>query len=203
LRGEGDGDSIAVSSKLDFYHAFARRARMPSKRIAVVVALFCACACGSGKSLPVQPQIDVSPAGLYFGSDLCLAVYINTSPENDLQIENEGQDPLTLTSVSMGSSDVFQLAGPNMILPDGGTQSGVPMTLQSQQRAFLRVIFSPTAVVKYTDTITIVSNAQNSPTLTVPVRGVGAADPSDGGYENSGADAGISPDCTGDGGQTS
>ncbi len=169
---------------------------MPIKRVLIAVAIFAGC--GSSNGLPVQPQIEVSPAGLLFGTDLCLGTWIGTAPQNDLQILNGGQDPLTITAVTMAAPGVFQMTGPNMILPDGGFQTGLPMTIQSQQTAFLQVIFQPTAVQKYEGTITVSSNAQNEPALAVPLRGVRVADPVDGGYVV--VDAGITPDCTGDAG---
>lgn len=175
---------------------------MRFQRVTVVLAMMAACS--SSPPLPVDPQISVSPTGDYFGTDLCLGTYIGEAPEGDVTITNGGQNPLTLTAVSMSAPSVFTLTGPVMLLSDGGSVSGTPMTIGSEQSAFLQVIFAPTDVEKYTGTITITSNAQNSPELVVPLRGVGVPDPlPDGNYQQVPPDAGISADCTGDGGQTS
>ncbi|MHB8417920.1 MAG: hypothetical protein ACYDCL_07580 [Myxococcales bacterium] len=174
------------------------------KRISIALALFAAC--GSSNNLPVQPQIAVDPTGLYFGTDICLGTCIGAAPDSSIQIINGGQNPLTLTSVTMAAPSVFTMSPPGLPLPDGGVQTGTPLTIPSQQEAFVRVIFAPQAFQKYLGTITIISNAQNADggVTTVPLRGAGIPGClPDGNFIAPPEDAGLTPDCTGDGGQTS
>ena len=170
----------------------------------VVLALGCG---ATPKPLPKAPQIELFPTGLYFDTDLCLGTYIGTAPENTLQITNGGQEPLLLTSVvkTGDSHGVFAVNGP-VLEADGGDQPATQ--LLSQQTAFVQVIFTPTAPLKYTASLTISSNAANSPSLVVPLRAVGVLPPVSNGDAGSSdldggaplADGGITPDCIPDGG---
>ncbi len=154
--------------------------------------------CGGPKPLPAQPQIDLFPSGLYFGTDQCYGTYLNTIGINSLQISNGGQQPLVISGVSKsGDTDgVFQVTGP--VVPGDGGSSPVKQ-LASGETAFIQVVFSPQAAKEYTATLTISSNAANEPTATIPLRGVGVADPTDGGTEQT-TDAGILPTCLPDAG---
>ncbi len=158
---------------------------MPSKRLwvaALVASMSCLIACGGGTSLPVNPQIEVSPSGIYFGTDIGTGTCDTTIATGSLQITNVGQNPLKVTSVTMSSSSVFTLAGPSVIPPDGGSaQQGTPVTIFSEgspQTAFVQVTFAPplqsTAVCDMA-TLTIASNAANAKggVTTVPIQGAG------------------------------
>lgn len=172
---------------------------MPKRLLALTALL---AACGSGKTLPVQPQISVDPSGCYFGTDLCLGTWIGTAPINSFQIISGGQQPLTVQSLTLNAPGVFAMQGPVCLgcAPDGGGTSGTPMTLQSGQAAFVQVTFTPTDAQKYLGTITITSNAANNPSLVVPLRGVGVPPASDAGAGGNLPDAGITFDCTSDAG---
>ncbi len=110
-----------------------------------------------------QPIIDLSQDAIDFGY-----VGINTTETVNLIISNIGISDLTLLSITLDGDDAFTIdAGQTMtsLAPDESTN--------------LPVSFSPTDVIAYTATITIISN-DPEPTRTsidVPLSGQGATPP--------------------------
>lgn len=126
---------------------------------AIILAL---AACGKGADeLLVQPQIQPDRTALTFGQP-ANGTYVGTSPINSLQLRNEGQDDLVIQSVSLSGSSAFDIA-------DGPS----PKTVPSGQASFIQVSFTPSSAKQYTGTLTIVSNAQNTPKLEISLSGLG------------------------------
>jgi hypothetical protein len=116
------------------------------------------------ESLPQEPQLWVNREDIGFGLN-----YIGTKPQESLTIENHGLDDLTIESATLSGDGAFTLEGP------------LKTVLKGKERTFLRVIFTPTAAKDYSSTLTIKSNAQNTPEQTVPVTGKGVAQSADAG----------------------
>jgi hypothetical protein len=110
---------------------------------------------GSGTSAATG-QLGSNPTSLSFG-----AVATGTTTQKQITLTNTGTAAVKISSISSVGAGV--------------TTSGIttPATLNPSQNATLTVSFDPTAAGGTTGTITIVSNAGNSP-LTIPVTGSGA-----------------------------
>ena len=157
---------------------------MPSKKLcvaALVASMSSLIACSNGPSLPPGPVIQVSPTGLYFNTDIGEGTCDSTILPGSLQITNGGQNPLKVTAVTLSGASQFTLLGPSVILADGGTQAGAPVTILSEgspTAAFAQVTFAPPIQSNaecYTGTLTIASNATNakSGVTTVQIQGAG------------------------------
>jgi len=140
-------------------------------------------ACSNGGSLPLNPQIEVSPTGIYFGTDIGTGTCDSTTIPGSVQITNGGQNKLTITSVTFTGDSALSLTSPSpsVILADGGAQTGTPVTIYSEgtpSAAFVQVVCAPPVQSNaqcYTGTLTIASNASNGKggTITVPVQCAG------------------------------
>jgi hypothetical protein len=167
--------------------------------------------CNGTPALPVLPQIQVSPTGFYYGTDTFSGTCDTTIFPGSIQITNGGQNPLVINSVTLsgpGASTFLDLAGPTVILADGSSvtaTSGAPVTVLSEgtpTAAFVQLTFSPPNAVGpicYQATLTIASNAANSPSLAVVVQGAGIPVPSEACPYSDGGTGGISG-LEGDGG---
>jgi hypothetical protein len=122
--------------------------------------------CGSQQSLPVDPQIVVSPSDILFRTDLGAECLVGATCTDGTTITNGGQDTLTIASLTLsGDTDhVFSFITP---APDGqncdaGVASGAMCNInRSPDSAVLSLNFTPKADKLYTATVTITSNGAN------------------------------------------
>ena len=119
---------------------------------AVLVAVMASCATtGSGES-PLETGTDrrlsIIPAGFDFGN-----VPTGITETRDVVLSNSGGTALTITQASVAGTN-FTLSG----LP-------LPLTLQVGQTATFQVSFTPDTSGAVTGSISLVSDAANSPTV--------------------------------------
>jgi hypothetical protein len=141
-------------------------------------------ACGSQSNYPVKPVLFVTPGAYdYLGdggvpgtdTDPALAAYVGTSQTFSIQIEDRGQDPLTISKVTLSDPmGGFTLVQPSPAGPDGGLQSTINSFPQFPAEAFVAFYFTPTAVQTYTASITITTNGSNDGGVAIiPIRALG------------------------------
>lgn len=116
--------------------------------------------------LPAQAQILVDRTALAFGSEFGEGIVLGQTPRETLQIKNGGQAALVVSAVSISGPSTAFLAD----------QLAVNQSVPSGQSAFITVTYSPVATGTDTASLQIASNAQNSPTLAVPLNAVTTVD---------------------------
>jgi hypothetical protein len=184
---------------------------MPLKRLWIVALsalVGSLAACNGTPALPVDPQIEVDPGGLYYGTDTYSGTCDTVIAPDSIQITNGGQNPLIVTSVAFsgpGKAAFTGPLGPSVIRADGGSAVGTPVTILSEgtpTAAFIQLTFAPPSEagpICYQATLTITSNAANAPSLAVVVQGAGIPTPSEACPDADGGTGGISG-LEGDGG---
>jgi hypothetical protein len=105
----------------------------------------------------VQPQISVVPGSVSFGT-----VTVGQTNSQTITLSNPGTANLTVTQ-SAGPGTGFGLTG-----------LGLPLTLAPGKSTAFTVSFTPTSGTNSSSSLTLVSNAPNSPT-TIPLSGTGLA----------------------------
>lgn len=108
-------------------------------------------------------------SALQFGQEFGNAVFVGTSKEENLMVQNPGTEPLVLESVDPQLPPEFV-----MQLPE-------KLTVEPRGRTFIRFFFTPTDAQRYRGSIIIHSNAANEPHKTVELSGVGVSPSADGG----------------------
>jgi len=105
----------------------------------------------------VQPQISVIPSGVSFGN-----VTVGVTNTQTLTIRNPGTAALSLSQASLSGA--------------GFTTSGLalPLSVAPGGSASFTVGFAPAAASNFSGSITLISNAPNSP-LVIPLSGAGIA----------------------------
>jgi hypothetical protein len=141
----------------------------------------------SGDSLLDKAQLCPDRSSLGFAQEFGSGTLIGTKPQDTISIRNGGIADLHITTASLAGDPEFSLSIA-YDLSDGGTGADIPATITGDKNIFLRVIFAPTKAKAYTGTITVASDAENTPSVTFPVSGCGIP-----------ADGGVSP-CYRDGG---
>jgi Cep192 domain 4/Abnormal spindle-like microcephaly-assoc'd, ASPM-SPD-2-Hydin/HYDIN/CFA65/VesB-like, Ig-like domain len=111
----------------------------------------------SGSGVAPVLQLGVSPASLSFGS-----VATGTSSSNTVTLTNTGNANVSLSSDSVTGTG-FSVSG-----------LGLPLTLTPGQSTSFSVSFAPTATGSVSGSVSIVSNASNSP-LAIPLSGSGTS----------------------------
>lgn len=126
--------------------------------------------CGKGEEpLKPKPQLLLDRDSLGFGQEFNSGTFIGQSPVQSLRIQNDGQQLLTLTSVTLSGDSAFMMTPP-------------PKTMLKQREfTFVQLSFKPTEEKVYSGTLTIVSDAENAPMKTVAVTGRGIKPTPDGG----------------------
>ena len=117
---------------------------------------------------PTNPQIVVNRDTVAFGSDSGLGAYVGTSRQDSIDIRNGGIQDLVVTSLTMAGDTNFTY------VTSGGS---LPITIKGLQHMAVSFYFAPTAARAYSGTFTIVSNATNSPSKVVTLRGQGLTPP--------------------------
>jgi hypothetical protein len=107
--------------------------------------------------LGVQPQISVVPGAVSFGT-----VTVGQTNSQTITLSNPGTANLTVTQ-SAGPGTGFGLTG-----------LALPLTLAPGKSTAFTVSFTPTSGTNSSSSLTLVSNAPNSPT-TIPLSGTGLA----------------------------
>jgi hypothetical protein len=111
----------------------------------------------SGTGVSSTLKLSASPASLAFGS-----LTTGTSATQSVTISNTGNASVSISQIAATGAD-FSTSG-----------IALPLTLAAGQSASFSVSFAPTSVGNLPGSVTIVSNAANSP-LTVSLSGTGAS----------------------------
>jgi len=131
------------------------------------LAFFALAACGNETEIPKEPTLFTDRDEMAFNREFGSGTYVNTTAYNSLVMENQGEQTLEITDISMSAPSQFKL-----VLPEGFTP-GTPLALTTNKRAFLTVEFRPTDDVEYMGTLTIKSNAANAPEKVITLNGLG------------------------------
>ena len=131
------------------------------------IFFFALAGCGNETEIPKEPTLFTDRDEMSFNREFESGTFINTTGYNSLVFENRGEGTLQVTDITMSAPSQFKL-----VLPEGFTP-GTPLTLETYKRAFVTVEFRPTAAVEYRGTLTIKSNAANTPEKVINLNGLG------------------------------
>jgi hypothetical protein len=143
--------------------------------------------CGSQQTLPEQPNIAVSPGAITFRQETGSKYFVGVMPYgmDGLVITDEGQNPLTITKLTLsGDTAFFSFVNPapEGMYCDAGVGGGAVCTInRPPDSAVVTLQFAPTSAgVNARDgglfnaVLTIESNGVNDGgTVVVPVSAVG------------------------------
>jgi len=118
---------------------------------------------GEGTTGPPARTIVVSPDTVDFG-----LVTKDSTQTRLITIGNTGNSTLSVTSATVGH------AAFTVLNPPGVTN---PLVIAADSTRFVVVQFRPTVITSYASTLTIQSDATNTPTVTRVIRGTGVAGP--------------------------
>lgn len=157
---------------------------MTSRTALLASIVFVLAGCNQEPPAPQKPQIQTDKDSIGFGLEYNSGTYVGTSTQESILIENTGMEDLVITSANITGSasfaPAFTLQGPDKT------------TVPWKQHAFITVFFKPTQAQKYytedkTDPnnikivpavkLTIVSNAENTPSKEILLSGLGVAPP--------------------------
>jgi hypothetical protein len=126
----------------------------------LVVALGASCV----NEFPQKPQIRVpiTPNPFDF-----VPTFVGQSRQSTIAITNKGLDNLVLSAVTLTGDPAFR-----KFAPTDGTTNPTTTTIEANKTAYFALLFNPTAAGTFTGTVNIASNAENSPSLDVPVSGL-------------------------------
>lgn len=138
---------------------------------------------GCPEEFPQKPQIQVlfqEPNNPFnFGK-----VFVGTSAQSTIAITNKGLENLEVASITLSGDPVFTryrpsdgTANPTHPPEDAGVTvpPGTLTIVTANRSSYYTLTFTPTADRSYTGTATIQSNAENSPSVEIPVLGTGCA----------------------------
>lgn len=132
----------------------------------------------SGDSLTDKAQVCPDRASLGFGQEFGTGTYIGQKPQDTIDIRNGGIANLNVASATISGDAEFTLSVAYN-KADGTIGTELPGAVPGNKNLFLRVIFAPTLAKAYSATVTVTSDAENTPTATFPITGCGV--PTDGG----------------------
>lgn len=121
-------------------------------------ATFTVTATVSGGAPPAQPDIEVQPTALDFGS-----VTVGSTADRTVTVRNVGTAPLTVTAMSVDNPRFTVVSPPTPFTVDAGGQQAVT------------VRFAPTGAGAQTGTLRIQSNDPDEATVSVSLTGQGVA----------------------------
>src|SRR5262245_29287867 len=130
---------------------------MPKRCLVLCSLILATSACGPHVATPQAPTLQLDRDSIGFGQEFDQATYVGTKPQESLLIQNVGIDTLIIQSAILSGDPTFTLDGP------------LSNEVKGKDHTFVRIIFSPTRAGTFTSTLTLVSNAANSPQKTVPV----------------------------------
>ncbi len=106
-----------------------------------------------------------------FAREFGSGTYLGSSPLETIVIRNGGLADLKVSSATFTGDSAFKITT---------EPKDLPATIKGNQNFFVQVIFSPTEPKLYSGTLTVISDAEKSPSLEFAITGCGV--PSDGGY---------------------
>lgn len=119
---------------------------------------------------PNEPTIVTDRPELQFGLEFDQGVWIGTSKQESLLIENDGLEPLEISNVTKTGDSEFTMELPT------------DLTVPPLGHTFIRFFFAPKEEKGYSATVTISSNAANEPEKVIQLSGRGVSpDAADGG----------------------
>ncbi|MCP3138987.1 hypothetical protein [Pyxidicoccus xibeiensis] len=132
------------------------------------IIFFALAGCGEeAADLPKAPQLFTDRDEMSFNREFDSGIFLNTTGFNSLVLENRGEDTLQITDITMAAPSEFKLQVPE------GFVAGTPFPLETYKRAFITVAFTPKAAREYQGTLTIKSNAANTPEKVIVLSGKG------------------------------
>jgi hypothetical protein len=132
--------------------------------------------CGSQQSVPLDPQIIVTPTSILFDSDQGGSWFVGSTVPSGTVITNGGQNPLTITAVTLTGDSAFSVVMPTPGAPDcdAGTTCQKLTVDRYPDTAVVTLLFTPTNTKTYKATLTITSNGANDGgTVVIPVVAIG------------------------------
>lgn len=129
-----------------------------------VVVLAVGLGAGCGDQYPQKPQIriPITPNNP-FNFD---PIFVGTSKQATIAITNKGLDDLVLSSVTRTGDPCFQ-----PFAPTDGTTNPTMMTIPANKTSYYALIFKPTVAGSFTGNVNVKSNAENTPSVDIPVMG--------------------------------
>lgn len=125
-----------------------------------------------------KAQLCPDRLSLGFAQEFNSGTFIGTSVPNSLAVRNGGLEDLTIEEVTLSATDCpttvvkpgeamrscprFSLAA-GALLPDGGTDSSLPIVIPTYGNYFVTVFFAPTEAKVYSGVLTVKSNSSNTP----------------------------------------
>ncbi|MDP1826832.1 MAG: hypothetical protein Q8L48_26405 [Archangium sp.] len=139
---------------------------------------------GDPEALTEGPQACADRGSLGFAQEFGSGTFIIPLPdggvrfdEDTLAIRNGGIADLHITSASLSGDTAFSLTISNESNPDAG--EALPADVKGNDHFYMRVRFFPREARQYNATITVQSNAENTPSRDFAISGCGV--PTDGG----------------------
>jgi len=143
----------------------------------------------AGDSLLQRPQLCPDRDSLGFAQEFGSGTFIGTKPVENLAIRNGGIEDLTLSAVATTGDPAFKFSASWDDTPGDNDIPGI--SVKGNTTVFIQVEFAPTQAKQYTASVTVTSNAENSPQKVFQVSGCGV--PADGGASPCYRDGGTGP----------
>lgn len=128
-----------------------------------------------GMSLQNEPYLCPDRGSIGFAREFMSGTYIGTKPQETLILNNGSVKDLEITSVSYGGDQAFTFKT---------SPEPLPATIAGNKSMLVQIIFAPTEAKLYRGTLTVQSNASNTPSQTFEITGCGVS-----------PDAGIPQEC--------
>lgn len=133
-----------------------------------------------GMSLQNQPYLCPDRGSIGFAREFMSGTFVGTRPQETLILSNGSVKDLEISSVSYGGNAAFSFKT---------SPETLPATIAGNKAMLVQIIFAPTQPGLHRGTLTVQSNASNSPSSTFEITGCGVS-----------PDAGIPAECRVDAG---
>lgn len=146
---------------------------MRLKTLVFPIILLALAACGEGDEIKLEkgPFLLNDRNELLFDTEFGSGTFVGATTFNTLILENRGDEPLEITSVTKTGPGVFTMRVPQELA------DGQPVRLESRKTTFIEVQFKPTQATTYEGKLTITSTALNAPTRDIRLFGKGITPP--------------------------
>lgn len=146
---------------------------MRLKTLVFPIILLALAACGEGDEIKLEkgPFLLNDRNELLFDTEFGSGTFVGATTFNTLILENRGDEPLEITSVTKTGPGVFTMRVPQELA------DGQPVRLESRKTTFIEVQFKPTQATTYEGKLTITSTALNAPTKDIRLFGKGITPP--------------------------